>query len=198
MLLTRVAEADGGVALAGAITLDMAKRQLDILHANDDVLIGGLIRSAQAHLEGPDGTGGVLGRPVVRHVFDGVLADFPAFGAPIRLPCPPLVSVASVKYYDTDGVQQTLADTEYSVSKHPVTPLIRCGIGQDWPLTANIHDAVTVRFTCGPAETPEDIRHAMLLLVAHLFNNRGYDQQDVKLPAAIDALLGPHRTHGWI
>jgi len=44
-----------------------------------------------------------------------VTDHFPSCGW-LCLPLPPLQSVASIKYYDTDGVQQTLDAAVYQVS----------------------------------------------------------------------------------
>lgn len=199
MLLTRIAAADGGVDLTTAVTLAEAKQQLDVMHPNDDALIGRLIKVAQSHLEGHNGTGGVLGRPLSRHMFDGVLPAFPRTSA-IVLPCPPLVSVSHIKYFDTDGVEQTLDAAKYKTVSDRMASRIVLAATATWPQTAPIPDAVTIRFTCGPAsgDVPEDLKHAMLLHIAHLFNARGYDAQEVRLPMAYDSLIAAHKTHGWI
>lgn len=198
MILARVAADAGGVALAEAVTLAEAKRHLNVLHSGDDVYISSLARAVQAHLEGADGSGGLLGRPVVPHTFDGTLEAFPLVGY-IALPCPPVVSVAHVKYFDEDGVEQTLDPSKYKVQKVHLGGRIVLKDGLDWPDTAVIPDAVTIRFSCGPASPPEDLKQAMLLWIGHLFTTRGYAEgQQPQMPQAVDWLIGQHKTHGWI
>lgn len=200
MNLTRVAADDGGVALGTALSLADAKHHLNALHDTDDALITALCHVARAHMEGDDGTGGRLGRAVTRHVIDAEIEAFPSGRADLRLPQPPLISVAWVKYYDADDVLQTLATTAYHVVRDAVSPFIRLAAAASWPSTAERPDAVQVRFTCGPETVPVDLAHALKLHVGHLYINReaALEKSLVSLPLGYDALCGPHRTHGWV
>lgn len=198
MLLTRIAVADGGVALGVALSLPDAKEHLNVYHNEDDPLITAYVDAARAHLEGHDGTGGRLGRAITQHVLELTLPGFSA-GA-IQLPQPPLISVASVKYYDASNVQQTFGATNYHVVPHAITPRIELAYGKSWPATYPRPDAVVVRFTAGPAAVPGDLLHAIKLHVGHLYINReiAMEKALVTMPMGYDALIQPHRTHGWI
>jgi uncharacterized phiE125 gp8 family phage protein len=71
----------------------------------------------------------------------------------IEIPKPPLVSITSVKYYDTNGVQQTWASTNYDVDI-PVGPRCRRGrlalaYGVSWPTVQCRVNAITIRFRAG-------------------------------------------------
>jgi uncharacterized phiE125 gp8 family phage protein len=198
VILSRVAEADGGVALTQAVSLTEAKRHLNIFHAEDDALITALIVAAQASIEGIDGTGGTLGRAITRHTLDMVCEDFPD-ASRLALPQPPLVSVASVKYLDTTGTERTFAASGYHVVADKYVPHVRLKDGVSWPSLADAPDAIRVRYVVGPAECPGDIKQAILLHVAHLYANREAAGENLTpLPMAYKYLLDPHRTHGWM
>ncbi len=198
MLLTRVAQADGGVALTLAVTLARAKKHINVMHSADDDEISEFILKAQAHLEGHDGTGGVLGRAVSRHVLELALPGFPS--GSISLPQPPIDAVSSVTYTDPDGAAQTIAAENYAIVPHKISPSLALAPGASWPSTrAGQHNAVVIRFICGFTDVPIDIQHAILMHVAHLYENRGAAGENmVALPLAYQSLLGPWRTHGWV
>lgn len=115
----------------------------------------------------------------------------------LQLPRPPLSSVESVKYYDVDGVEQTLSTSLYSVRKpwrQPgsiyltnLTVLPSLSIDRDYP--------ITVRFIAGyanAAAVPAPLRHAVKLVVGHLYENReatAAGQTPAELPLGVQALL---------
>ena len=199
MLISRVAEGDGGLALTPAVSLAEAKRHLAIYHAADDDLVTALVAAAQAHMEGADGTGGVLGRAVSRHTLELRLERFP-LSRVMALPHPPLVSVTGITYLDVAGVLQTFAASEYHVVADSMAGFVRLkATSAGWPATDIAPDAVRVRFVVGPAECPADLKAALLLHVGHLYLNRdAVGESRQVLPMAYKSLTDPHRTHGWI
>lgn len=104
-------------------------------------------------------------------------AKLDGFCGPIVLQKPPLVSVTSVTYVDTNGVTQTLSTSVYTVvpsSDHSPGYIVPA-YGQVWPSTRAIPNAVTVRYVAGYASAsliPAGIKHAMKLLIAHWCVNR--------------------------
>jgi uncharacterized phiE125 gp8 family phage protein len=195
--LARVAEADGGVALGTALTLADAKAHCSVIHTDDDTLIASLIEAARSHIEGSNGTGGVLGRAITRHVLELSMESFPSSYAELPLPQPPLVSVASVKYYDQNNTLQTFASTNWHAVKNSVRPVIQLASGVSWPATYERPDAVIVRYTAGPETIEEDIKHSLRLLVCHYYLNRevAMEKSLSKMPMGLDGLLSPHKTH---
>ncbi|KKL94488.1 hypothetical protein LCGC14_1864120 [marine sediment metagenome] len=179
--------------------------------ANDeDALILSLMRVVQAHLDGCDAW---LGRALLTQTWDLVLDRFPGhrtraggytgsgFAADaIRVPLPPLVSVTSVKYTDTDGVEQTWGTSNYTVDINSQPGRIVPAYGEIWPSTRGEINAVTVRLVAGYGDrnaVPMDIKHGMLLMIGHLYEHR----EEVivgtivaKMPMAADALLGPYQV----
>lgn len=179
------------------VTLDEAKAQLRILHANEDALIQRLIVAVRKHVE--DRTG----RAFAAQGWTLWLPRFPVSGI-IELPRPPLVSVEEIKYTDTDGVEQTLSADAYRVYPEGLKGWVQLRANQSWPGTAEDAKAVEIAYTAGygedDADAVEPAKHAMLLLVEHLYHNRGETVEGpiAVNPVAADRLLGPLMTHGWI
>ena len=87
--------------LALPVTVAEAKAYARIDFDDADALIESLIGAARDHLEQ------ATGRTFVQTTYQLTLDAFPC--DEIALPRSPVLSVASVKYYDRDGVLQTLA-----------------------------------------------------------------------------------------
>lgn len=114
----------------------------------------------------------------------------------ILLPRPPLIAVTSIAYLDTNGAAQTVASTDYIVSNDDEPARLALAYGKDWPDTLPQLNAVTITYTAGygatRADVPEQIKHAMLMLVSHWYENReaiGFNMQSNKVDFAVDSLL---------
>jgi uncharacterized phiE125 gp8 family phage protein len=182
------------------VALATAKLHLRVTHTAEDDLITALITAARLRCESH------IGRSYVTTTWDYVLDDFPRFterNIPVRtapdritLPRAKVLSVTSVKYYDMSGTLTTLVEgTDYDVQlgepgcvyPHPYNI---------WPTPRSQPGAVTVRFTAGygplATDVPKTDVAAILLLVEHLYRNRGAvtDLQNFDLPLGIAYLLG--------
>lgn len=97
-----------------------------------------------------------------------------SFPLEIELPAPPLLAVSSVKYIDTDGVEQTVSSGDYDVDTYNTQARVRPVWGGVWPTPRSEPNAVRVQYTAGygPATTdvPDLIRESVLLLVGHWMN----------------------------
>jgi uncharacterized phiE125 gp8 family phage protein len=90
----------------------------------------------------------------------------------VRLERTPLVSVSHVKYY-TDDVLTTLDSAEYRVITAAEPGMIQ--FHGETPSVDDRPDALQITFVAGytaPEETPPGLRHAIKMLVAHLYENR--------------------------
>lgn len=162
----------------------------------DETLIGYYRDAVQAHI---DGAGGVLGRAMITQTWVMKLPDFPA-GCRIVLPLPPLQSVTSITYLDTNNASQTLASSEYVVVKggEIAKGYIELAEGSSWPSTYDHPEAVTITFVAGygddASDVPGNIKAAGLLMVDDLYRHRSSQSVDYEVhsnPAA-NNLLAPY------
>ena len=115
----------------------------------------------------------------------------------IILPLPPLQSVTHVKYYDTAGVEQTLASNQYRVDPTSYEGRIDPAYGVTWPVVRDQMATITVRMVVGYSALPEPVRQAILLTVGHFYSNREsviVGTSAMELPQAAQALLFPYRS----
>lgn len=187
---------------AAIVSLAEAKRHCRAADFNDDDdYIESLVAVATGWIDGKDGW---LGRSVGSQTWDYVLDSFPCCGAKtggIRIPLPPLQSVAGIYYVDPDiEVETPLATDQYEVDLFSEPGWVVPG-ADGWPRTLDTINAVRIRFVAGYATVPAGIKHAALLLVGNWYENREavtIDQQRPNnLPFAVDALLMPFRNWGF-
>jgi len=114
-----------------------------------------------------------------------------------RLPMPPLQTVTNIQYTDNAGVTQTVDSTSYVVDATSMPGRITLAWGEVWP-TDVLEQAATVKvnYVAGygaATAVPQTIKQAMLMLIAHWFENReaaitGTIQTATEM--AVSALLG--------
>ena len=156
------------VATTNAVTTVEAKNHLrvDFAAADDNTYIDSLVVSAQRQVEAF--TNLVLNDTT----FYFKLSAFPANG--IVLPFSPLKTLTSIKYYDSDNSQQTLANTEYYYDINEKPNVIR--YVNSPPSTYDYRgDAVIVEFVVGyttPDIIPPGLEHAIKLLLTDLYEHR--------------------------
>jgi uncharacterized phiE125 gp8 family phage protein len=181
------------------------KSHLRVDIGDDDSYIKLLIATARGYVES------YIGKALYQQTWRYTMDYFPTGVFPrtiIRLPIPPLVSITSITYVDTNGVTQTVDPTQYRVvimDVGTVAPVFT----NPWPVPLIVDAAVNITFVSGyntvdvvdgdPSKTiPPAIKHAMLLVVGNLYENREgvvIDQRIDKLPFGIEALLAPHRVN---
>lgn len=123
---------------------------------------------------------------------------FPGCSGSICLPKRPLVSVDLFRYRDTDGVLQTLANTEYQADTVAFSPRIVPAYGKSWPSGRCDINALQIDCTFGygaAAKVPEPVKWAIKLLVGHMYEHREetvVDQFALKhIPMGVRHLLAP-------
>lgn len=146
-----------------------------------------------------------LRRYLVTQTLDAYFEEFPKDGFLL----PPLSSVTSITYVDTDGVTQTLAASEYQVDSASKPARIRPAYNVVWPYTRTQMNAVIVRFVAGygatAASVPECIKDWMLFKINTMWNTR--QQFTISTGRAaltqipqpyIDYMLDPERVQGRV
>lgn len=182
------------------VTLTEAKNHLRVDLTDDDSLISALIVAAREHAEA------ITRRAFITQTLKLSLDAFPANNGPIYVPMPPLQSVNSLKYFDTDGMEQTLTEgTDFLVDNESEPGRITPAPDTGWPATQNRPNAVSVEFVAGfgdASKVPQGIKQAILLMVGHWYENREavtmQGNNAGELPMAVDSLLMMHRIWRFV
>jgi uncharacterized phiE125 gp8 family phage protein len=204
------------------VTLDEAKDQCRVDNDNDNAYIETLITAARIHVEKQTNRALLLQTwrmsldrfpgyqpwnlgspfaPVVGRQFSTSYVCGRYMQPPLLLPKPPLIEVASIKYYDINGSQQTLDPSLYIVNSDGEPATIYPIPFTWWPATIwGRPDAVQVTFTAGYGESAEDVPENLKLaekgLIAHWYENResvaltNSTNAVTTIPQFVDALLG--------
>ncbi|MEH6434289.1 head-tail connector protein [Massilia sp. DD77] len=113
---------------------------------------------------------------------------------PIQLQFPPLALVDHVKFYDRDGVQQTLDPQDYQVDSESEPGFLVPAPGKTWPATADRINAVEVQFQCGFGEdhtaVPDGIKGFILARVQEHLESGGQTKNEY-----VRRLLWPYKVH---
>jgi uncharacterized phiE125 gp8 family phage protein len=154
------------------VTLDEVKAHLRITHDLEDDLLTSLIATARQKLDGPRG---LLGRCLITQQWKATLDGF---SREIVFPFAPVSAVSAITYRDPAGIEQTLAANAYVVSGLGDDELGSIGPvrGKSWPFIPYFPGSVSITFTAGygdgPEDVPEPVRTAIKMLVGHLYENR--------------------------
>lgn len=182
------------------ILLEQVKDHLRVTGEDDIAYIDGLISAAVSYVDGPRGQ---LGRALISQTWDWKFDSFPV-GDEFCFMLPPLQSVTSISYVDTDGNSQTFSSSDYVVDAASDPGRVYLAYQASWPTIRNQTEAITVRFVAGYGDSwndvPEAIRHALMLLVSHWYEARepvniGAAVNDV--PMTVDALLSQYRQYSF-
>lgn len=150
-------------------TVEEAKAQIRSVQNQEDGLVQAKIKAARQSAEN------YLSRGLLTQSWTLNTSDFTTF---IPLPmAAPLQSVTSVKYYDTDGTQQTLATSYYDVDTVSRPGQIALAANQSWPALQSLRrvNRVEIIYVVGYTSRdliPEDIREGMRILIGYLDADR--------------------------
>ena len=150
---------------AEPILLADAKAHLRVDGTDEDALIGALISAAREQAEA------FLRRALITQTWRLDLDELPPC---IALPFPPVASITSVDYTDTDGNSQTVATSVYELDA--AESIVRLKYNQVWPSIRDHPDSASVTYVVGygaaGTSVPASINQGMLMLIGHLFENR--------------------------
>jgi uncharacterized phiE125 gp8 family phage protein len=150
------------------VTAAEAKAHLNISSSTKDVYIETLVKVATSNIER------YLNRALITQTWNVYYNDF----CPrMYLPFGSLQSVTHIKYRDSTGAQVTVSSSDYWVVKETDPAYIQQGYDTTYPEVQNGRpNAVEIQFVCGygdATDVPEDIKHAIKLLVTDYYENRG-------------------------
>ena len=180
------------------ITPEEAKAHCRIEHTDDDALVTALIVSARQSVE--DFTNRALINQTWKQFFDA--CELPFVKREIKLRKLSVNSITSVKAYAVDDTATVMASTDYAKSGDRVV----LKEGKSWPSYGREFDCVEIEYVAGygaaGANVPAPVRQAILMLVAHYYENReaGGDPVvkeafDFEVPFGVRAILMPFRVY---
>lgn len=155
------------------VAIETVKQHLRVDYAADDALIGAYLQAARELGEG------LARRAFVTQTLRLVVDAFPANGV-LKLPRPPLQSVESVTYLDSDGNEHEWTDFNVDTRSEPGRVVFNSA-----PSAALFESgAVAVEFVAGygaDTDVPQTFIQGILLTVAHWYELR--DMGDLPMGA---------------
>jgi len=179
------------------VTTAEAKAHLRIDIDDEDTLLGGYLLVAREQCEL------LARRALVTQTLQLSLEAWPC-GDCIVLPRPPLQSVTSIGYTDSDGNAGTMPSGDYIVDAASEPGRIILGYGKSWPsATLRPGPSIVITYVAGygdAAAVPQRYKHAIELMAGHFFENREevvvlQGVTVAQLPMGVKALLNIDR--GW-
>lgn len=150
------------------IDLATAKSHLEVVGTSKNADITSLITVARRNIER------YLKRAMITQTWK---VYYDCFNEEMILPFPPVQTLTHVKYYNTSGTLTTLASSNYFFDQFSEPARVIRGYDVTWPdLQEKKPNAVEIQFVCGygdASDIPEDIIHAMKLLIEDYYDNRG-------------------------
>lgn len=114
---------------------------------------------------------------------------FPRTFEPAYLPRPPIASFVSAAYKDKDGVSHELSASDVVVSNDKVYFVNPPSVGDLYAI-----NPIQVTYTAGYTTLPPSLRQAILMLVAHWYNNR----EAVQIGSRINEVAADHAFENLI
>lgn len=152
------------------VSITEAKAHLRVDIDDDDTLIDGLVSAARQAFEE------INGRSLFTTTWKLVMDRWPTRDLYFVLPRPPLASVTSISYVDTDGNTTVWDAANYVVETLRTPGRVHLAENATWP-TATLRQAspITVTYVAGWAnvtDIPRRYKQAILLLVGHWYESR--------------------------
>lgn len=149
------------------ITLQEAKDHLRIADTSFDTQITDYLQAAAMQML----------RMVAVSPGDAVLKAYFKDWSDFEFYIDPIASIDSIKYYDENNSQQTLGTGNYNTFLDGYPKKIEI---TSEPSLYDRPDAVEVTFTTGYTTTPEDVKHALRLMVKDMFDVPMENYKDIK------------------
>ncbi|MGZ9027375.1 MAG: head-tail connector protein [Telluria sp.] len=175
-------------AVALAVSLESAKKNLRIAGNRQDDLVEMWIRGVTRHAEE------YMQRSLMTQTWSLTLD---AFTSAIKLRMPPVASVVHIKFADADNVVRTLDPADYVVDQVSEPGYVVPAPGRAWPATYPRINAVECVYTTGygadASMTPPDITLYLLAKLREQFDPATKPEKETVHSTFIDSLLDHHR-----
>ena len=179
---------------AEPVTTTDQKNWMRVDTSDEDTLIGSLASAARSYVEM------ATSRQCITATWVLKLKNFPA--GDIVLPIFPLQSITSIKYYDSNGAEQTWSSALYDVDTAMEPGRVRPVSGADYPSDVRGYtDDIEITFVSGDGDAASDvpggIKAAINLLAAHWFEHResvALGTISTTLPQSLDSLIWQYRS----
>jgi uncharacterized phiE125 gp8 family phage protein len=180
---------------AEPLSVSQLKTHLRIDHNDEDDDLEDLIIEARQKLESD------MRRAFITQTWRMSLDGWPTLDE-ILLPRPPLQSVTSIVYKDSEGTPTTWSSSAYIVDTDSEPGRIVLAYGETWPsLTLYPANPIQVTFVPGYGDgaddVPGNVKRALKLLCGHWYENRegtvsGTIARDI--PMAVESLIWMDRN----
>ncbi len=164
----------------------------------DAAIITSLIKTARIYCES------ITNRALITQTWYAYMDQFPCEDF-IKLPKPPLQSVTSIKYTDSDGTQYTFSSSDYSVDTDSEPGRIVLNYGESWPTaTLATKNPIVIEFICGygsaGTSVPDTILTGLKVDIADMYQNREsiMPNSNFKRLPIVDNLYGNYRIWDFI
>ena len=175
---------------AEPVLLAEAKSHLRVDNDEENALISILAQAAREVVEQR------IGRSLITQTRTIKMDHFPLQSDTILLPYGPVQSVTSIKYFENE-VEETLSPSLYTVDIN--SDIARIVVDDSWPSTDDDINVVTIVYVCGygasSSYVPKPIKHAIYMMIAHLYENRqavvvsGRPTAVIEMPMGVEYLL---------
>lgn len=165
------------------VSLAEAKAHLRIDGTAEDAVIQSLIVTSRLHIEA------ALGLALITQSWSYFLDRWPKSGR-LVLPLRPVAAISHVRVWDESGGSEALDPAAFLLDGHGMPARLVA-----LPSVSDLHskralNGIEIGFTAGfgatAADVPATIRHALLLLIAHWFENR----EPVQIGGGVNAVPG--------
>ncbi len=179
---------------AEPVSLSDAKTHFRVDEVDEDILIQSLLTAARLHVET------ISGRVMITQTWRIALDHWPARNI-LELPIGPVQTVNAIRIFDDDDITMTIDPSRYLVDVGSVPARIAMRGHENWPDPGRVLNGIEIDISAGYGNTasnvPEALRHSVLMLAAHWFENREplmATGGQLPVPPAVTALIAPYLT----
>lgn len=175
------------------VSLAEVKAHLRIDTSTDDLLLSALIATSRQQIEA------VLDLALINQSWSLTLDSWPP-SRTTDLPIAPVSALTAVRTFDADGIASPLPLASFQLDSASNPPRVHCKTILTVATPLRALAAIEISFIAGfgatAAAVPAPLRQALLLLVAHWYDNRSAGDASISvqaIPDAISSLLAPYR-----